>query len=127
LNCWWVIFVIISTVRHHRWQCMSPWRRLEETKHGSLAWPKPLLFLQHLLKARKHPHNFLSTCCCSLLIWINFSDALKPASSSLSPSVNFISMVVPFLGSGWVFWVSSRVLFFQIWQYCHAWAPAMEG
>ena len=47
---------------------MSPGRYLQEIRHRNLETQSPVLSLQDLLISSTHPHNFLSSCCCSILI-----------------------------------------------------------
>ena len=48
----------------------SRWRWLEEIKHRNLERQRQLLPFKNVLIASNHPHNFLSSCCCSLLVRI---------------------------------------------------------
>ena len=49
------------------------------------GWQRPLLLLQNLHIAHKHPHNPLSSCCCSLLVPINVPKHLDASSSQSKP------------------------------------------
>jgi len=91
LNCRQVICIAISSVQQYRWRCMRPWRYLEEIRHRSLATQSPVLSLQNLLISSNHPHNSLSSCCCSLrvlLIVHKYLDASFSQSKPLSQLQN---------------------------------------
>ena len=49
------------------------------------GWQRPLLLLQNLHTAHKHPHNPLSSCCCSILVPINVSKHLDASSGQSKP------------------------------------------
>ena len=49
------------------------------------GWQRPLLLLQNLHIAHKHPHNPLSSCCCSLLVTSNVPIHLDASSSQSKP------------------------------------------
>lgn len=130
LNHRQVIRIIISSVQQYMCLCKSPWRWLE-CKHWSLARQKPLILIQNFTttskQASKHLHKFFSSCCCTVLIWVNLLKHLNASFKVSKPLSQRSTIMVPSLGSdlgSWPFSASSGALCFLIstrWSSMRSW------
>jgi hypothetical protein len=88
--------IFISTVWQCRWRWKCRWMWLEEINHWSLV--RQTSSSPSESPHSKHPHNYLSSYCCSLQSLS--SNTLMPASVRPSHSTNFQTIMVLSLGSG---------------------------
>ena len=96
LNYRLVIWIVASNVQRYEWRSTSLYRWLEKVNNLSLARKR---LLRNFLLASKHPHNSLSSCCCSF----EKKNVLKELDAKLNElrhAVHFKIVIVLFLVSG---------------------------
>jgi hypothetical protein len=113
-NCRWLIWITFVIQQYtYRLRLTISWRWREEIKHWSMARQRLLLALRICLIARKR-HNSFPRCCCSLIVRINILTHLDASFMGPGLAFNFETVMVRFLGSGYISSVSSWAFCFRI-------------
>ena len=78
-------FLFVCSVQQHKWRRTKSLNGTWRNKAPKSGCQRPLLFPQDVLTASRHPHNSLSSYCCSLLAALPVS-VLKQLGASFSQS-----------------------------------------
>jgi len=100
----------VTNVQQQRWRCNSPWVWLEEIK----LWSKKSSSLSEFPHSKQASSQLLTSCCCSVLVSINYIKHLNSGVSETKQLGQLQNCLGPPLGSGSGLSDSSKTLCFRI-------------